>query len=82
MKSSTARFLHENPVEKFKIFVQDFVPIRTALSSKYIVITGDSVVGFLLEWWTLTTCCRTIVFDFFFFLSKRLGGNIGRTKIP
>ena len=31
-KSSTARFSHENLVEKFKIFVQDFVPIRTALN--------------------------------------------------
>ena len=31
-KSSRARFSHENLVEKFKIFVQDFVPIRTALS--------------------------------------------------
>ena len=30
-KSSTSRFLHENLVEKFKIFGQDFVPIRTAL---------------------------------------------------
>ena len=30
-KSSTSRFSHENLVEKFKIFVQDFVPIRTAL---------------------------------------------------
>ena len=30
-KSSMARFPHENLVEKFKIFVQDFVPIRTAL---------------------------------------------------
>ena len=30
-KSSMARFSHENLVEKFKIFVQDFVPIRTAL---------------------------------------------------
>ena len=30
-KSSTARFLHENLVEKLKIFVQDIVPIRTAL---------------------------------------------------
>ena len=29
-KSSTARFSHKNLVEKFKIFVQDFVPIRTA----------------------------------------------------
>ena len=33
-KSSTARFSHENLVEKFKIFVQDFVPIRTALRTK------------------------------------------------
>ena len=31
-KYSTSRFSHENLVEKFKIFVQDFVPIRTALS--------------------------------------------------
>ena len=31
-KSSTARFSHENLVENFKIFVLDFVPIRTALS--------------------------------------------------
>ena len=31
-KSSTSRFSHENLVEKFKIFVQDFVPIRTALN--------------------------------------------------
>ena len=31
-KSSTARFSHE--FEKFKIFVQDFVPIRTALNKK------------------------------------------------
>ena len=30
-KSSTARFSHEDLVEKIKIFVQDFVPIRTAL---------------------------------------------------
>ena len=34
-KSSTARFSHENLVEKFKIFVQDFVPIRTALGGSY-----------------------------------------------
>ena len=34
-KSSTARFSHENLVEKFKIFVQDFVPIRTALTQKF-----------------------------------------------
>ena len=30
-KSSTSRFSHENLVEKFKIFGQDFVPIRTAV---------------------------------------------------
>ena len=33
-KSSTSRFSHENLVEKFKIFGQDFVPIRTALISQ------------------------------------------------
>ena len=32
-KSSTSRFSHENLVEKFKIFGQDFVPIRTALKA-------------------------------------------------
>ena len=36
-KSSTARFSHENLVEKFKIFVQDFVPIRTALTPVFMV---------------------------------------------
>ena len=30
-KSLTARFSHENLVEKFKIFVQDFVPIKAVL---------------------------------------------------
>ena len=35
-KSSTARFSHENLVEKFKIFVQGFVPIRTALGDSKI----------------------------------------------
>ena len=44
-KSSTARFSHENLVEKFKIFVQDFVPIRTALSAVYIY---KSLVGVML----------------------------------
>ena len=39
-KSSTSRFSHENLVEKFKIFVQDFVPIRTALSETVHRITG------------------------------------------
>ena len=34
-KSSIARFSHENLVEKFKIFVQDFVPIRTALNTHF-----------------------------------------------
>ena len=38
-KSSTARFSHENLVEKFKIFVQDFVPIRTALSERIAIAT-------------------------------------------
>ena len=42
-KSSTARFSHENLVEKFKIFVQDFVPIRTALN-------GATYIFFYLEW--------------------------------
>ena len=40
-KSSTARFLHENLVEKFKIFVQDFVPIRTAHLYKNLDLTQD-----------------------------------------
>ena len=32
--SSTARYSHENLVEKIKIFVQDFVPIKTALDMR------------------------------------------------
>ena len=45
MKSSAARFSHENLVEKFKIFVQDFVPIRTALRS----VTKSSTARFSHE---------------------------------
>ena len=37
-KSSTARFSHENLVEKFKIFVQVFVPIRPALSDTHPIL--------------------------------------------
>ena len=40
-KSSTARFSHETLVEKFKIFVQDFVPIRTASLYKNLDLTQD-----------------------------------------
>ena len=40
-KSSTSRFSHENLVEKFKIFGQDFVPIRTALSSSKLLDTAN-----------------------------------------
>ena len=36
-KSSTSRFSHENLVEKFKIFGQDFVTIRTALLYKRVL---------------------------------------------
>ena len=39
-KSSTSRFSHENLVEKFKIFGQDFVPIRTALLAREICRKG------------------------------------------
>ena len=42
-KSSTARFSHENLVEKFKIFVQDFVPIRTALMVLTILLLFISI---------------------------------------
>ena len=43
-KSSTARFSHENLVEKFKIFVQDFVPIRTAMETfQNLAITHHAV---------------------------------------
>ena len=46
-KSSTARFSHENLVEKFKIFVQDFVPVRTALRPSFMGIVFGS--GILLD---------------------------------
>ena len=42
-KSSTARFSHENLVKKFKIFVQAFVPIRTALRAGFIVFRISQV---------------------------------------
>ena len=46
-KSWTARFSHENLVEKFKIFVQDFVPIRTALMlTKNLYENGPNRGGF------------------------------------
>ena len=35
-KSSTAEYSHENLVEKFKIFVQDLVPIETALKQAFL----------------------------------------------
>ena len=71
-KSSTARFSHENLVEKFKIFVQDFVPIRTALRvggrSRSQVEDIISVVALLTEfiriikykqlrYWNCRVCC-------------------------
>ena len=55
-KSSTARFSHENLVEKFKIFVQDFVPIRTALRPFYFFLIksarmkGHFVYGWLASY--------------------------------
>ena len=44
-KSSTSRFSHENLVEKFKIFGQDFVPIRTALREKKMSKRLDGIKG-------------------------------------
>ena len=44
-KSSTARFSHENLVEKFKIFVQDFVPIRTALRGEKMSKRSGGIKG-------------------------------------
>ena len=38
-KSSTSRFSHENLVEKIKIFVQHFVPIRTALRDGVVLMS-------------------------------------------
>ena len=51
-KSSTARFSHENLVEKFKIFVQDFVPIRTALRTALIVRLFTYYLKVRIEQWT------------------------------
>ena len=54
-KSSTSRFSHENLVEKFKIFVQDFVPIRTALTTaltnavNFLDLTRTKTLGFLTQ---------------------------------
>ena len=51
-KSSTSRFSHENLVEKFKIFVQDFVPIRTALTAELCEneLSHNSAKGKLADW--------------------------------
>ena len=51
-KSSTARFSHENLVEKFKIFVQDFVPIRTALTKILLDKFGEKMQGKQTEGYT------------------------------
>ena len=58
-KSSTARFSHENLVEKFKIFVQDFVPIRTTLRVGLILLRNTQT-DFLLaiRIWTILVPIR------------------------
>ena len=51
-KSSTSRFSHENLVEKFKIFGQDFVPIRTALTvhTYYIPVIVQTIWYYIVRW--------------------------------
>ena len=48
-KSSTARFSHQNLVGKLKIFVQDFVPRRTALMEPKSEIVPISVFKNLIS---------------------------------
>ena len=66
-KSSTARFSHENLVEKFKIFVQDFVPIRTALELGiiseylYMLFYGGEIQN---------SNCRRLEMATYFFLTR------------
>ena len=55
-KSSTSRLSHENLVEKFKIFVQDFVPIRTALLRA--VLMGTKSCTKILNFSTRKSCRR------------------------
>ena len=42
---------HENLVEKIKIFVQDFVPIRTALRGRGIASSSCILFFYLLYWY-------------------------------
>ena len=48
-KSSAARFSHKNLVEKFKIFVQDFVTIKTGVRVLNLHRDQTSLVNFLLR---------------------------------
>ena len=54
-KSSTSRFSHENLVEKFRIFVQDFVPIRTALTCTVFLYGNWDVILFTVMYHTVTS---------------------------
>ena len=56
-KSLTARFSHENLVEKNKIFVQDFVPIRTALNTRIKKTREDCCI--------VPVLCKTVAYRFF-----------------
>ena len=65
-KSSTARFSHENVVEKNKIFVRYFVPIRTALT---VLVSGSLWPNFCAGFTSvclhgtvrLASCIRVVV---------------------
>ena len=68
-KSSTARFSHENLVEKFKIFVQDFVPIRT-------VLMGTKFCTKILNFSTRFSCENLAVENFVTLYHRAYGNKI------
>ena len=69
-KSSTSRFSHENLVEKIKIFVQDFVPIRTALRNA--LNKGNKILYKNLQRWPeMCSLGKILAQDFKWRLSRK-----------
>ena len=71
-KSSTSRFSHENLVEKFKIFGQDFVPIRTALLLVFLKMLFLGTCHIFLRASVGTFSRPLLVFIYLFFILGKL----------
>ena len=75
-KSSAARFSHKNLVEKFKIFVQDFVTIKTGVRA---VLMGTKSCTKILNF--STSSHENLDEDFVMLLRAVLMGTTSCTKI-